>query len=425
VPPVAKSAQQDTDCALTAVEDNGDALERWLQIAEERLDLIAVGANLGMWDWNPETDDIWYNEHLFAMLGYEPGEHGTSVRALRELIHPEDLSAARTALIEHLHGRTIEYKAELRMRCKDGSWRWMLHRARVITRTEAGRVTRLVGVQVDFTHRRELQMQLSAAQRLEAVGQLAAGIAHEINTPAQYVSDSVFFVRDALATLLPLTQKLREGVSLAPADIEELDFAVANLPEALERATEGLTRVTEIVRAMKDFSHPDSSQKAPVDINHALTTTLTVARNEWRHVADIHTELGDVPMVMCHGGEINQVLLNLIVNAAHAIGDVPESGKAKGQIILRSRQENDEVVITVTDTGTGIPEAAQSRVFDPYFTTKPVGKGTGQGLSICRNIIVKRHGGKLTFDTRPGEGTTFTIRLPVFGSSAPPPLDEA
>jgi len=174
------------------------------------------------------------------------------------------------------------------------------------------------------------------------------------------------------------------------------------------------------VSAMKAFSHPDHKEQVPTALNAALENTLVVAHNEYCGVADIVTELGDIPNVVCHIGELNQVFLNLIVNAAHAISDVVKQAGGRGKIAIRTQLDGDDtVLITIADTGAGIPEAIRDRVFDPFFTTKDVGRGTGQGLALARTAIVDRHGGSISFDTRLGEGTTFFVRLPVRGLQAP------
>jgi len=171
---------------------------------------------------------------------------------------------------------------------------------------------------------------------------------------------------------------------------------------------------------MKEFSHPGSREKAPTDINKAISTAITVCRNEWKYVAEVTTDLDpELPLVPCVSGEINQVLLNLIVNAAHAVADVVgEQPTEKGRITIGTRRVGNEAEITVKDTGCGIPEAARSRVFDPFFTTKEVGKGTGQGLAIARSVVVEKHGGRIYFETETGKGTTFVVRLPFESARA-------
>jgi signal transduction histidine kinase len=274
--------------------------------------------------------------------------------------------------------------------------------------------------------------ELNQAQKLESVGRLAAGVAHEINTPVQFVSDSVHFIRDAVTDLEKLighykaaiaeiaaggnTAAVQSAVVKAESD-SDLPYLLEHLPRAVERSLEGLERVTTIVRSMKEFAHPDRKEMIAVDLNQALRSTLTISRHEYKYVADVDTDFGDIPIVTCHAGDVNQATLNIFVNAAHAIGDVVKDSGAKGRIGVTTCQDGDFVVIRISDTGSGIPKGIRDRIFDPFFTTKDVGRGTGQGLAIARSIIVEKHRGELTFETEEGKGTTFFIRLPINGGS--------
>jgi signal transduction histidine kinase len=198
------------------------------------------------------------------------------------------------------------------------------------------------------------------------------------------------------------------------------EYMRSEIPRAMEQMLDGIARVAKIVRAMKEFSHVDRSpEKTAADLNKALESTLVVARSELKYVADVEEHYGRLPPVLCHLGDLNQVFLNLMVNAAHAIGDVMEKTGKKGRIVVRTRQDAEWVEIAIRDTGTGIPEAARDKIFDPFFTTKEVGKGTGQGLTLARAIVVEKHGGTLTFETEVGKGTTFYVRLPVNGVQEP------
>jgi signal transduction histidine kinase len=282
---------------------------------------------------------------------------------------------------------------------------------------------------LDLSERKLLERQLRQAQKLEAVGQLAAGIAHEINTPAQFVGDNLRFLSDAFGALAGLTERYRDGmraldgapgqpvVAAALREAEEavdLPFLAEQAPQALGQALEGIGRIGHIVRAMKEFAHPGTQEKSPADLNRALENCVTIARNEYRYVADVVLELGELPPVSCHLGDLNEVFLNLLVNAAHAIAAAAPDGGARGTIRVRTRCTGaDRVRIEIEDSGTGIPDAIQDRIFDPFFTTKEVGKGTGQGLAIARSVVVDRHGGTLTFETALGKGTTFRVELPV------------
>lgn len=282
---------------------------------------------------------------------------------------------------------------------------------------EKGNLTGFVGTGFDITDRKAAEARLASMDRHESIGRLAAGVAHEINTPIQYLKDSVSFIREGVEELLEYIDVLHDVVKESPdpdakENVEELR---RDMPPAINRMAEGLTRIAEIVRSMKDFSRADQQEVSEIDINDSIRNTLIVARSEYKMVADVETELGDLPKVLCHGGQINQVLLNLVVNAAHAIADKVKGTSERGKITVRTRAEDDGVVIEIEDTGGGIPESIRSRIFDPFFTTKEVGRGTGQGLAIARSVVVKGHHGTLNFTTEGGKGTTFIIRLPVNG----------
>jgi len=303
-----------------------------------------------------------------------------------------------------------------------------------ITRDD-GQNSGLLIAGADTTERRHLEDGLRQAQKLEAVGQLAAGIAHEINTPTQYVTDNTTFLKDSWASvgeILALAQTLQaESPATSPetaidrlrqsAQAADLGYLLQEVPLAIAQSLDGLQRIAQIVRAMKEFSHPGSAEKIPTDINKAIETTITVARNEWKYVAEMVTDFdATLPAVPCFVGEFNQVILNLIVNAAHAIRDAGGE-EHKGKITIATRHHGHSATVIISDTGAGIPEAIRSRIFEPFFTTKQVGKGTGQGLALAHSVIVKKHAGTIRFDSEIGKGTTFFIRLPL----APPVVVEA
>tara|TARA_Y100001947_G_scaffold18537_1_gene13537 strand:- start:1115 stop:2809 length:1695 start_codon:yes stop_codon:yes gene_type:complete len=268
---------------------------------------------------------------------------------------------------------------------------------------------RTIQLQEEIRQRMELETQLVHAQKMEAVGQLASGIAHEINSPSQFANDNILFLKDAVEGFIAEIDRAEN----APDD-KEMDFLKENAPQAVEQAKEGIGRITTIVKSMKNFAYRDAtSEKKPNDLNQAIRSTAVVATNEWKYHAELEMNLDEtLPMVPCNIGEINQVVLNLIVNGAHAIRDRFEDGQ-KGTLIVATNHhpEKDCVVISITDNGGGIPEDVQARIFEPFFTTKEVGVGTGQGLAIAHNVVVKSHGGQIWFDSKPGEGTTFFISL--------------
>jgi signal transduction histidine kinase len=271
----------------------------------------------------------------------------------------------------------------------------------------------------DITERRLFEYQSAQAQKLESIGQLASGIAHEINTPIQYVGDNGKFLEQAFKELLAALDDPslpRRGTEFETgASDASLEYLRDEVPKAIEQLLEGVDRVARIVRAMKEFSHPDSTEKTLIDLNRAIESTAVVSRNEWKYVAELETNLDpSLPLVNAFPGEINQVVLNLIVNAAHAIqAVVRDCPGTKGKIAVATRRTGDFAEVSIRDSGTGIPSAIQSRVFDPFFTTKEVGKGTGQGLFIAHTVVVKKHGGTIHFETEEGKGTTFVVRLPL------------
>ena len=371
------------------------------------------------------------NQKFTECTGYAPEE----VRGR----NPSILKSGHTSNDEYknlwdtiTHGR--EWRGEFQNRKKNGALYW---ESAVITpvKDSNGTISHYVAIKEDITERKTMESQLRQAQKLEAIGQLAAGIAHEINTPAQYVGDNTTFLKESWGAIVPLLSAVRQvrteaaSATVSPQTMErfescwktaDVEYLQAEIPRAIDQSLEGIQRVTKIVRAMKEFSHPGSEEKQPVDINKAIETTITVARNEWKYVAEVETCLeASLPLVSCHAAEFNQVILNLLVNSSQAIAQVVGDGSCgKGKIMVTTRREGEWVEVSIRDTGAGIPVAAQPRIFEPFFTTKPVGKGTGQGLALAYNTIVKRHGGRIWFATEPGKGTTFFIRLPLSGRAS-------
>ncbi|MBC8317949.1 MAG: PAS domain S-box protein [Desulfobulbaceae bacterium] len=323
------------------------------------------------------------------------------------------------------------------LRKKDGTPIHILINGRVVT-DEKGNFLLSHCMFVDITELLEtkkdkklLQTRLVQAQKLEAVGQLAAGIAHEINTPTQYIESNIDFLGDAFKDITELMaqyhillENARQG-SISQEQAEAADNALEKadweylreeVPTAVNQAREGTQRVATIVRAMKEFSHPSSKEKVPSDLVRIITNTTTVCQNEWKNIADLETDFApDMPSVPCIADEIGQVILNVMVNAAHAIsdtlGDNSEGEKGTIKITVRTNGENAEILIR--DSGSGIPEDVKKHIFDPFFTTKVVGRGSGQGLAIAHDVIANKHGGSINAESKPGEGTTFIIQLPL------------
>jgi PAS domain S-box-containing protein len=287
-----------------------------------------------------------------------------------------------------------------------------------------------------LTFRNLTEMKLQEAKRihgmkLESIGELSAGIAHEINTPMQFIGSNLSFLSEGFEDILELIRRYNSfrktvcrGTAYADpgkelAELEEeidIEYLEDEIPKAFEQTQNGVKRVTRLILGLKGFAHSDSGQeKREIDINSIVKNTLIVSTNEYKYVAKVDTILGDIPAFKAHPGDIGQVILNLVVNAAHAIADNDntEENREPGLITIQTVLEGDEVVVTVSDTGKGIPETIKNRIFDPFFTTKEVGKGSGQGLAIARTIIQDKHHGTLTFVSTPGKGTTFSIRLPI------------
>ncbi|MEA2104703.1 MAG: PAS domain S-box protein [Candidatus Cloacimonadota bacterium] len=296
------------------------------------------------------------------------------------------------------------------------------------------------GILEDVTDRKYMEMQLRTTQKLEAVGQLAAGISHEINSPVQYLGYNMVLFHESFNSLFDIISKAKEQIpllaneSIAKNDkeqiirkligllkSEELEQILADVPEALKFSEDGIKRVTQIVKAMREFVHPGQSEKTKIDLNNAITNTVEISRNEWKYTATIETNLDpDLPLVSCVPGEINQVFLNVILNASQAIKKKVGNGNdQKGVIIISTSYKNDAndksgwVEIKISDNGCGIPKESRQKIFNLFYTTKEVGVGTGQGLAISYNVIVKKHKGNIDFETEVDEGTTFTINLPV------------
>ena len=324
---------------------------------------------------------------------------------------------------------------ELCLRRKDGSSVYLLTTVTACTGQDGA--PNYEGMMIDITDKKRLQVGHLHAQKLEAVGALAAGVAHEINTPIQFVANNTTFLQDSFAgvtDMISAYEMVFSRVAEGPVSAEILgqvtagreradwEYLKAEVPKAFEQVQDGLGRVTKIVGAMREFSHVDqSTEMSAADINRALESTLVVSGNAHKYVARVETQFADLPPVMCHIGDLNQVFLNLVINAAHAIEDAVAGTSQLGVIGVHTRRDGDWVEIEVSDTGTGIPVAIQRRVFDPFFTTKPVGRGSGQGLTLARAIVVDKHGGTLTFESEVGRGTTFRVRLPIHGARAASP----
>ena len=404
-----------------------EVLERTRQVEASREQYRALLESTSAVPW--ELDDgsgscTYIGAQVEHQWGW-PAERFRQSCFLFSCVHPDDRPTFAQALEDAVASRDVTIDCRLRL----ASERYAHVRSFIRHAPDHTGGRRVRGFSIDITAQKKLEAELQQAQRLESVGRLAAGIAHEINTPVQFVNDNCYFLKDSVPQVrsaLECHQECLRAVaagSMTPAEALErtaamergadLAFLHENMPTAVGRALEGLERIAAIVRSMKEFSHPNQDAPSSADINVAILSTLTIARNEYKYVADVRTVLGEVPPVVCYVGELNQALLNIIVNAAHAIGEEVAGTERKGLITVTTAIEDEHALISIADTGAGIPHAIQDKIFDPFFTTKEVGKGTGQGLAIARAVIVDRHGGTLTFDSEPGKGTTFLIRLPI------------
>jgi signal transduction histidine kinase len=280
----------------------------------------------------------------------------------------------------------------------------------------------------DVTMIKRMEHELQQSQKLESVGRLAAGIAHEINTPIQFIGDSAYYVGTALGEILALLEQSRaelRRIAEAAGDTDalerfaeeesavDLDYTRTQGPRAVERIVEGVSRVSRIVSAMKCFSHPGSDDASPVDVNKLLSDTLVVAGHELRAVGEVSTDFGDLPAILGFAGDLNQAFLNLVVNAGHAIADRRSDAEGVGRLTVTTRADDTYVVIRIADNGCGMSPEVQARLFEPFFTTKDVGRGTGQGLTVVHASVVRKHNGTVVFESVAGAGTTFIVRLPL------------
>ena len=346
-------------------------------------------------------------------------------RTMMDFRHP----SVPTERYEELRATIREgriYQGRIKMQRKDGR-AYSVDQTISPVRDASGRITNFVAVARDVTEIARLEAQLLQAQKLESIGRLAAGIAHEINTPSQYVGDNVRFLKDAFEDHTRIMEAgsammdaargedvLLEHVERIAEIVEEVDLddLSREIPRAIDQSLEGLSRISRIVGAMKSFSHPGTEALVPLDLHRAIESTVTVARNEWKYDAEVHLELDDsMPLVPCLPNEFNQVVLNLLINSVHAIQ--ARGLERKGRITVRTRFEGEHAILDFEDDGIGIDDAIADQIFDPFFTTKDVGEGTGQGLALARDVIREKHGGDISFESVPGRGTVFRVLLPA------------
>jgi two-component system NtrC family sensor kinase len=434
------------EAEAAALRTANDELRQQLALRDQALDATSIFFVITRIA-SPQPLIVYCNKVVADQHGFLAEELiGKPIGVLRQWTgsNTRYVEGVKAALIA---GKSFHWEDEVLRR--DGTSYWLGVTIRPLFDAD-GRLTHSVAVGADITAKREelqkkqalqhqlveemrererMVIELQLAQKLESVGRLAAGIAHEINTPIQYVGDSVHFLRSAYDDLNQVLDICRQAVDDLPPGADhaasklalaeaaarhDLEFLRTEIPKAFERTFDGVERVTNIVKAMKEFAHPDEKEHNPADLNHALQTTLLVASNEYKYLAKIDTDFAELPPVICNVGELNQVFLNLIVNAAHAIQD---AGKdvTTGRIRVSTALDGDTALIRISDNGCGVPPENLSKLYDPFFTTKEVGRGTGQGLAITHSILVDKHGGDISVQSTVGLGTEFTLRLPTGG----------
>ncbi|MCW2696841.1 MAG: domain S-box-containing protein [Modestobacter sp.] len=402
------------------------AVEHSLARAEEWHRLLAENSGDLITRHSPDGRLFYASEACHEFLGFTAEE--LIAQEPWDIVHPED--AAQFGGVDGASfplpaGRELTF----RVRHRDGRWVLMEAVASAL-RDEAGVLEEIQVFSRNVTDRRAREARFQEESKLESLGRLSAGLAHEINSPIQFVGDNarflaeayqdliriVLFYRGLLASTDPLAWEERRAQIRQAEEGIEFDYLQTEIPSAVEQTLHGIERVSTIVRAMKRFSHPGHDEQEPADLNEAIEATATVTRHQVNSVADLCLELAELPPVRCNIADLNQVFLNLIVNAADAIADTGEPGV----ITVATALDGDHVTIAITDTGGGIPDDVRSKIFDPFFTTKDVGKGSGQGLPLVHAVIHEGHGGTLAVDSTVGSGSTFTIRLPLDGRADAP-----
>jgi len=372
------------------------------------------------------------NSRIESLIGYTAEHICTGGIDWMDIVHPDDRSRVQVAYENCRHtGEGFEIEYRLVRKCQDIC---DISDRAVPIFDDGGHICGIDGMIKEVTCRRRAQRELDRTQMLQNLGRLTAGIAHEINTPIQFVGDNLHFLSNSfhsISELLEMYNSFKETVT-AGSDSDEtirteiekivnfkeqadMDFITSEIPQAIVQAIDGIDRVSTMIEAMRDFSHIDERRMAPADLNRALNTAVVIMRNEIKYVSDVKMDLdADLPPIMCCVDEINQIFLILLTNAAQSIMEfVGDLSGQRGLISISTKLVGDDVIISISDTGDGIPLEARDRIFEPFFTTKPAGLGTGQGLSIAKSIVTDRHSGSLEFETEVGEGTTFTISLPL------------
>lgn len=403
----------------------------------------------GVWDWNIGDGKVFYGPRFNALLGYDDGGFGDDSEAFVNHVHPDDIGRLRQHLRAHFRDESTPFCCDLRMRDPNYAYRWMQVRGQLIERNAEGEPARILGTLRDISQWRQdeailkaqlaetvnlnkqlegAQVQLVQSEKLAAIGQLAAGVAHELKTPIGFVSTNFGTLERSVGDMLGVIAAYHAAASsddpaqaLAAAEVQyvaaDIDYLREDLPDLFAESRDGLDRVQRIVRDLKDFSRVGEQDWQFADLHRGLDSTINILRYEIKHKAEVIREYGELPEVWCVPSMINQVFLNLLANAAQAI-------ETQGTITVVTAVEGDKVLIRITDTGSGIPPDILNRIFAPFFTTKGAGKGTGLGLSLAQDIV-RQHHGRLFATSVPGQGSTFTIELPLTELQPPDPLKPA
>lgn len=406
-------------------------MTRKLQKSEARLAMTLSSAELGAWDWDIKTGNVVFNVRWAEMRGLLPEEVEFNINFKDKDICPDDVPLFQEKLASHFKGSSEVFNAQYRVCIKSGTWIWIMGRGSVIEWDAEGHPARMVGIDLDITDSKQIEIDLRVAakeleeaqshllqsEKMASIGQLAAGVAHEINNPIGYVYSNLGTLEKYLQDIFEMFNQYEQAESaindanvlerLATAkDRLDIAFLKVDVSDLMVESKEGITRVKLIVQNLKDFSHADDTEEwRDTDLHQGLNATLNIANNEIKYKAELIKEYGDLPEIKCLSSQLNQVFMNLLVNAAHAIED-------RGTITLRTGREGEEVWVEITDTGKGIAPEHFKKIFDPFFTTKPIGKGTGLGLSLSYGIIQKHHG-RIEVKSEVGRGTIFRVWLPI------------
>lgn len=386
--------------------------------SEERWKFALEGAGDSVWDWNPQTDEVLFSRRWQEITGCHEDEIPKTGMAWIESCHKDDRQSILEVLLRNIESSQPNFTVEFRVAAKDVPWKWILARGKLIKRDNQGKPLRVIGTLTDISETKSLQAQLNQAHKLEAIGQLASGIAHEINTPIQYIGGNLSTLGDYFLTITAYQQELTEFAGEAFKKLidnlnnkYDLEFVLEDGQSAIQESRDGVERITEIVKAMNSFAHVGSNANAQnVDIHEAINNALIITSNTYKFHAEVKTNFDEkISLIECYRNELIQVFINMIVNSSHAIEEKKNPG---GLISITTKKLQDYVEILIADNGIGISPENREKIFNLFFTTKEVGKGTGQGLNLSYSIIVEKHHGKLFFDSSPGVGTTFHIQLP-------------